>query len=93
MISNNKSIVQEIVPGILIKTKIGIKNIGYFGNNIDNYTKTKLEDHLYILTEIETKNGKDDNLVFYGLTEGQFVSVYRLHFENYIINGTIDIVA
>ena len=83
MISNNKSIVQEIVPGILIKTKA---SLGIYA---------KPEDHFYILAEIETdyNDRARDMLIFYGLTEERFFPVYRWFIKKSIGNGTIDIIA
>jgi len=74
---------KSIVPGILVKTKTGLEN-------------SKLEDHLYILTEIKkTKDGyyDQDTLVFYSLAEERFFPVYLWYFERYIDNGTADIMA
>jgi len=84
---NNKS----IATGILIKTKTGLGNIGYFGN----YTKIdNLEDYFCILTEIETdyNDRVHDILVFYGLTEERFFRRYRWFIERSIRDGIINIV-
>jgi len=83
----NKSIVQEIVPGMLIKTQ---RRLAYFGKEI--YP----EYCFYILTEIKIRNGHEhehDTLVFYGLAEERLISVYRWYLERYIGNGSIEIVA
>ena len=79
MISNNKS----IVPGILIKVRGGLDSYEYHP-----------EDRFYILTEI--KDGYDpeyDMLIFYGLTEERFFSVYRWHIEESIKNEATNTVA
>jgi len=76
MIINNKNIVQWI----LVKTKTGL---GY---------ERHLEDRFYILAEIEIKNGKDDNLIFYDLTEERFFSRSRWFIERSIVIGTADII-
>jgi len=79
MISN-----KSIVLGILVKSKVGY----FFGNEYP-------EDRFYILTEIKTIDGYDheyDMLVLYGLTEEQFVSVSRWHFDESIGNGVANIV-
>jgi len=74
---------KSIVPGILIKSK---RDLGYFGN--ENYP----EYRFYFLTEIKRDDGHDI-LVFYGLTEGKFISVYRWYVEKSILNKLADIVA
>ena len=80
--NNNKS----IVPGILIKIRAGI------GNPIGDYDNSK--DRFYILAEIETEDRPDrDTLVFYGLTEEEFISKSRWHIERYVENGSINLVA
>jgi len=84
MIIDNKS----IVPGILIKTKVGYFGI-YYDNSLSN------EDHLYILTEIkiiECHEHEHDTLVFYDLIEERFISVRRRYVERYIEDGAIKIV-
>jgi len=85
MISNNKS----IVPGILIKVRGGLDSYEYHP-----------EDRFYILTEIKTIDGYDheydheyDMLIFYGLTEERFFSVYRWHIEESIKNEATNTVA
>jgi len=84
MISNNKSIVQEIVPGILVKTKVGY----FFG--YEHHPK----DRFYILAELETEDVHGRNmLVFYGLNEERFFSRSRWFIEKSIREGIIDIVA
>jgi len=89
MIINNKSIVQEIVPGILIKTKVG-----YFGNFGNEHHP---EERFYILTEIikttDRYEHEHDTLVFYGLIEERFLHLYRWHIERYIEDGVANIVA
>jgi len=75
---------KSIVPGILVKTKVGY----FFGY------EHHPEDRFYILAELETEDVHGRNmLVFYGLTEGRFVSVYRWHIEMYIESETTNIVA
>ena len=84
--SYNKS----IVPGILINHKGSLDNFSnYYKNSLSN------KDHLYILTEIETEDDRcdHDHLIFYGLTEEQFFSLYRWYIEESIDDGTADIVA
>jgi len=79
---------KSIVPGILIKTKVG-----YFGIYYDNSLSNK--DHLYILTEIKTIDRQErehDTLVFYGLIEERFFSVSRWYFERDTKDGSVDIV-
>jgi len=83
--SYNKS----IVPGILIE----------FRGSLDSYDYPDCDhpkDHLYILAEIKTiecHEHEHDTLVFYGLIEERFISVYRRFIEGSIKNKLADIVA